>query len=71
MFDVGMCPPGALKFGTILVSHGHADHLGGLPYLVSQHGLMSSPPPVHVHMPAEVVAAHAADPRPVVADRGV
>lgn len=55
MFDVGMCPPGALKFPTILVSHGHADHLGGLPYLVSQHGLMSSPPPV-VHMPEEVVA---------------
>lgn len=55
MFDVGMCPPGALKFPTILVSHGHADHLGGLPYLVSQHGLMSSPPPV-VHMPEEIVA---------------
>ncbi len=55
MFDVGMCPPGALKYGTILVSHGHADHLGGLPYLVSQHGLMSSPPPI-VHMPAEIVA---------------
>src|SRR5688572_6708464 len=55
MFDVGMCPPGALKYPTILVSHGHADHLGGLPYLVSQHGLMSSPPPV-VHMPEEIVA---------------
>jgi ribonuclease Z len=55
MFDVGMCPPGALKYPTILVSHGHADHLGGLPYLVSQHGLMSSPPPV-IHMPEEIVA---------------
>ena len=55
MFDVGMCPPGALKYQRILVSHGHADHLGGLPYLVSQHGLMSSPPPI-VHMPEEVVA---------------
>ncbi len=54
MFDVGMCPPGALKFPRILVSHGHADHCGGLPYLVSQHGLMSSPPPI-VHMPEEVV----------------
>ncbi|MBL8975009.1 MAG: MBL fold metallo-hydrolase [Myxococcales bacterium] len=54
MFDVGMCPPGALKFATILVSHGHADHMGGLPYLVSQHGLMSSPPPV-IHMPADIV----------------
>jgi ribonuclease Z len=55
MFDVGMCPPGALKFNKILVSHGHADHLGGLPYLISQRGLMRSPPPV-VHMPEEVVA---------------
>lgn len=55
MFDVGMCPPGALKYPTILVSHGHADHLGGLPYLVSQHGLLSSPPPI-VHMPIEVLA---------------
>lgn len=55
MFDVGMCPPGALKFGTVLVSHGHADHLGGLPYLVSQRGLLRAPP-VQVHMPEEVLA---------------
>jgi|JI6StandDraft_1071083.scaffolds.fasta_scaffold02344_6 ribonuclease Z len=55
MFDVGMCPPGALAYPTILVSHGHADHLGGLTYLISQHGLMSSPPPV-IHMPEEIVA---------------
>lgn len=55
MFDVGMCPPGALSYPTILVSHGHADHLGGLTYLISQHGLMSSPPPV-IHMPEEIVA---------------
>jgi len=55
MFDVGMCPPGALAYTTILASHGHADHLGGLTYLISQHGLMSSPPPV-IHMPEEIVA---------------
>lgn len=55
MFDVGMCPPGALSYPRILVSHGHADHLGGLSYLISQHGLMSSPPPI-VHMPEEIVA---------------
>lgn len=54
MFDAGMCPPGALKFGKLLVSHGHADHLGGLPYLVSQRGLLRAPP-LEVHMPAEVV----------------
>lgn len=54
MFDAGMCPPGALKYGKLLVSHGHADHLGGLPYMVSQRGLMRAPP-LEVHMPAEVV----------------
>ncbi len=53
MFDVGRCPPGALKYDTILCSHGHQDHLAGLPYLVSQRGLMSKPPP-DVHYPVEI-----------------
>jgi ribonuclease Z len=55
MFDVGMCPPGALRYDKVLVSHGHADHLGGLPYLISQRGLMRAPP-AQVHLPEEVVA---------------
>jgi ribonuclease Z len=53
MFDVGMCPPGALRYDTILVSHGHADHLGGVGYLVSQRNLMRAPPPA-IHLPQEV-----------------
>jgi ribonuclease Z len=53
MFDVGMCPPGALRFDTILVSHGHADHLGGIGYLVSQRQLMRAPPPA-IHVPREI-----------------
>lgn len=53
MFDVGRCPPGALRYDTILCSHGHQDHLGGLPYLVSQRGMMSKPPP-DVHFPREI-----------------
>jgi ribonuclease Z len=53
MFDVGRCPPGALKYETILCSHGHQDHLGGLPYLCSQRGLMRLPPP-SVHVPVEI-----------------
>lgn len=54
MFDVGMCPPGALGYETILVSHGHSDHLGGIGYLVSQRQLARSPPPA-IHVPQEVL----------------
>ena len=54
MFDAGGRIPGQLKWGTILVSHGHQDHLGGLPYLVSQRALAGLAPP-DVHMPIEIV----------------
>lgn len=53
MFDVGSVPSGALKYGTILVTHGHQDHLGALPYLVSQRQLMRAKKP-HIHVPAEI-----------------
>lgn len=53
MFDIGMCPPGALKFRDLLVSHGHADHLGGLHYFISQRGMMRLVPPI-IHLPAEI-----------------
>ena len=52
MFDVGGRVRGQLKHSTILVSHGHQDHLGGLPYLVSQRHLMGLGPP-DVHLPRE------------------
>lgn len=51
MFDVGMCPRAALTYDRILVSHAHADHLGGLPYLASQRGMISRGAP-KVHLPA-------------------
>ncbi len=54
MFDIGMCPPGALKYQRVLVSHGHADHLAGLHYFVSQRGMMKLPPPI-LHVPEEIV----------------
>jgi ribonuclease Z len=53
MFDVGGPAHGQLKFGTILVSHGHQDHLGELPYLISQRQLAGLPPPT-VHVPREI-----------------
>lgn len=55
MFDIGRCPPGALRFGRLLASHGHADHLAGLPYWVSQRHLMRQGAPT-VHFPAEIHA---------------
>jgi ribonuclease Z len=53
MFDLGMCPPGALRYNQVLVSHGHADHLGGLHYFISQRGMMKLPAP-RVHFPVEI-----------------
>ncbi len=55
LFDIGMCPPHAISANRVLVSHGHADHLGGLHYYVSQRGMRKLPPAV-VHVPAEIVA---------------
>ncbi len=54
MFDVGMCPRGSLRYNTILASHGHADHLGGLFYLLSQRGLMKLGAP-DVYVPVEIL----------------
>lgn len=53
MFDIGMCPPGALSFRRLLVTHGHADHLGGLHYYISQRGMMKLPAPI-IHLPSEI-----------------
>ena len=55
MFDVAPAIAGQLKYSRILVSHGHHDHLGGLPYLCSQRSMLGQPAP-QVHAPQEVIA---------------
>jgi len=55
MFDVAPRVHGQQRYDTILVSHGHQDHLGGLPYLVSQKHMVKGRAPA-VHVPSEIVA---------------
>jgi len=35
-FDIGKCPREALNVNNVLLSHGHADHMAGLPYYFAQ-----------------------------------
>ena len=55
MFDVGMCPPGCMRYDTVLVSHGHTDHLGGVAYLAGQRSMLGMRPPT-LHVPVEIEA---------------
>jgi len=43
--DIGRSPPGAERYGTLLLTHAHIDHAAGLPYYVSLRGLNGAPPP--------------------------
>jgi len=36
VFDIGKCPREALTVNHVLLSHGHADHVAGLPYYFAQ-----------------------------------
>lgn len=52
--DIGRCPPGAERWPTLLLTHGHIDHAAGLPYYVSLRRLYGYPP-ARVYCPAASV----------------
>lgn len=55
LFDAGASPRSLGATDTILLSHGHADHVGALPALLGIRGLSGKTRPPRVVMPAEIV----------------
>jgi len=54
VFDAGASPRSSGGIDTILLSHGHADHIGALPALLGIRGLTGKTRPPRVVMPAEI-----------------
>ena len=54
LFDAGASPRSLAATDTILLSHGHADHVGALPALLGIRGLSGKTRPPRVIMPAEI-----------------
>jgi len=55
LFDAGISPRSFGAIDTILLSHGHADHVGALPALLGIRALHGKTKPPRVVMPAEIV----------------
>lgn len=55
LFDAGASPRSLCAIDTILLSHGHADHVGALPALLGIRALSGKTRPPRVIMPAEIV----------------
>ena len=55
VFDAGASPRSSCAFDTILLSHGHADHVGALPAMLGIRALSGKTKPPRVIMPAEIL----------------
>jgi ribonuclease Z len=55
LFDAGIPARSAAGIDTILLSHGHVDHVGALPALLGIRALHGKTKPPRVIMPAEIV----------------
>ncbi|HSK00599.1 MAG TPA: MBL fold metallo-hydrolase [Kofleriaceae bacterium] len=55
LFDAGASPRSNGAIDTILLSHGHVDHIGALPALLGIRALHGKSKPPRVVMPAEIV----------------
>jgi len=55
IFDVGIAPRSFVGASQVLLSHGHADHVGSLGSLIGLRGLARMPPPT-VYLPSEIRA---------------
>lgn len=55
LFDVGIAARSLASMDTIVLSHGHVDHIGALPALLGIRALHGKTTPPRVVMPAEIV----------------
>ncbi len=47
-FDLGRCPPFAVARSTVLITHAHMDHAGGIAYHCAMRDLLHLTPPTYV-----------------------
>lgn len=47
-FDIGRCPPTATRWPTVLVTHAHSDHLGGIVHHCASRDMLGLKAPTYV-----------------------